>query len=219
MDLPVRSAPRRRGAVACFLRQLEAQLPQLLDDLAAGGRENRRGSLSAMIGPMPLISASAFGRGIHQRIDGAEFLGQQVGHAIADMLDRQARQQAAQAALFAGGDAVEQVLGRLLAHAFQFEELLQCQAVQIGNAVDQAAIDELIDDFVAQPLDVHGIAAGKGAEDVFDLADAVLAAGAAVEGAILVQLDRAAADGAGLGKSNTFSLPVRAPARSEPRTG
>jgi hypothetical protein len=71
---------------------------------------------------------------------------------------------------------------------------------------DQAAVDELVDDLFAQPLDVHGAAAGEGAEHFLDLPGALLAAGTAVEDTVLVALDRAAADGTFLREVKNFFL-------------
>ena len=57
----------------------------------------------------------------------------------------------------------------------------------------QAGIDELVDDRLAEALDVHGAARGEGAQALLELGRAGRA-GAAVEDAVLVRLDRRAAD-------------------------
>src|SRR6516165_6610760 len=104
-----------------------------------------------------------------------------------------------QAALLARLDSIEQVLRGLLAHAFQLQELIHRQAVEVRNAANQVGIHQLVDDLLAKTLDIHGTAAGIGAKDVLGLADALVAAGAAVEGALLVALNGAAAEWADLG--------------------
>ena len=48
----------------------------------------------------------------------------------------------------------------LAAHPLQVLKLIQPETVEVAVTVDQAAGDELIDELVAQPLDVHRIAAG-----------------------------------------------------------
>ena len=54
-----------------------------------------------------------------------------------------------------------QVDRALLAHAVQRRQLGHAQRVQLGQRADQTAIDQLVDDLVAQAFDVHRAAAGE----------------------------------------------------------
>ena len=48
-------------------------------------------------------------------------------------------------------------VAEMVSHAFQLGQGRHVQPVQIGQAPDQAARDELLDQLVAQAIDVHGI--------------------------------------------------------------
>ena len=133
---------------------------------------------------MPLDARQPLsGRG-HQRVDVAELVGEEVGDAVTDVVDREPGQQAGQAAVFARRDAVDEILGRLFAHPLQFDELVQREAIQVRDGADETGVDELLDDLLAQPLDVHGAAARKGAEHLLGLGRTLAATGAAIEDAV-----------------------------------
>src|SRR5690606_11615344 len=55
----------------------------------------------------------------------------------------------------AGVDGVEQIARGDIGEPFQLDDLLIGQTVQIRWRTDQAAIDQLLDDLVAQPVDIH----------------------------------------------------------------
>ena len=60
-------------------------------------------------------------------------------------------------------DAGEQVVGLLLAHAFEREHgvALVVQREDVAERVEQAGVGELVDDFLAHAVDVHLAAAGE----------------------------------------------------------
>ena len=91
-----------------------------------------------MIGPTPAMADSRSSVAVEQAVDAAELLGQQVGDGLADVGNGQPGQQPGQAALLAGLDAVQQVLARLFAHAFQLQQLFELQVIQVRHAVHQA---------------------------------------------------------------------------------
>ena len=53
------------------------------------------------------------------------------------------------------------LLRRLLAHALELRELLLRQAVEVGHVADHSFVHQLIDELVAQAVDVHGAAPGE----------------------------------------------------------
>src|SRR5262249_32129259 len=55
------------------------------------------------------------------------------------------------------------------AHPLQVHERVQVKAVKVGVVLDRAGFDELVYQLVAQPLDVHGVAAGKIPDPLLDL--------------------------------------------------
>ena len=63
------------------------------------------------------------------------------------------------------------------------------QAVEIGDVFDQAAVDQLIDEFFAQAFDVHGAAGAKEFQTLFELCRAG-DADAAVSGFAFFPKDR-----------------------------
>src|SRR5438445_621292 len=76
-------------------------------------------------------------------------------------------------------NAFEYVLRGLLRHALEAREGLDIQAVQVGRAFHQVALDELVDQLLAQALDIHGAARGEMQQGLLALRLAVQPAGAA----------------------------------------
>src|SRR5262245_48181059 len=128
-----------------------------------------------------------------------------MGGGFADVRDGQTGEQPAQAAALARFDAVEQVLARFLTDAFQLHELIEREVVQIGDAADQAGIDELADHLLAEALDVQSGAAGERAQRLLQPTDTVLAR-AVIEDLFLVMFNRGATDGALIGEVKNLLL-------------
>ena len=100
-------------------------------------------------------------RGAPQRVEGREPLGEDLGHARADVADGQAGEEAVERPVLRPLDRRDQVLGRLLAHPLQVGQGRHVEPVEVGQAPDQAAVDELLDQLLAQAVDVHGVAVGE----------------------------------------------------------
>ena len=77
------------------------------------------------------------------------------------MGDAQAEEEAVQGAALAGLNAPQQVVGGLLAHAFQVPELIPGQSVDVSHVPDQAVCQDLLGDRRAEPFDVHGVPRGE----------------------------------------------------------
>ena len=88
-------------------------------------------------------------------VEGGEAAAQGLGHARADVQDAQPEQQPPQVALLAGGDAVEEVPGGLLAHAFEARHLGQLERIEVRHVAHEAALDELAHEDFAAAFDVH----------------------------------------------------------------
>ena len=84
--------------------------------------------------------------------------------------------------------AASDVAGALVGHALERGELGEAELVQIGRRVDDAAVDELVDELVAQSLDVERAPAREVQERLLALRRAHEAAAAARD-----RLPRAAA--------------------------
>lgn len=54
-----------------------------------------------------------------------------------------------------------QITGRFPGHAFQAGQRIDIQSVQIGRCMNQLAIDQLINQFFSQPVDIDGAAGSK----------------------------------------------------------
>ena len=103
-----------------------------------------------------------FLRRIGELVQRQELLGKLVGHAVGDHRHADAGKQSGQAAVLAGGNAIEQVLGRHLAHASQEpDSSFIVESVKVGQRFDEVGIDELLDKLFAKPVDVHRLAASE----------------------------------------------------------
>src|ERR1700757_627483 len=87
--------------------------------------------------------------------------GEKLGGTLADERDADAVDEALEAVLFAGGDFIEQILGGFFGHAIEIGERLEIELIDIGVVFYQVFLDELVDDFFAEAVDVHGVATGK----------------------------------------------------------
>src|SRR4051812_4279306 len=110
----------------------------------------------------PLDPRETVCRGVHQRVDGRKLLREQVRIILADMRNAEPGQHPRQAATLAGGDTVDQVLRRLLAHPLQFDQLLGRDTIKIWDRAYEPCVHQLLDDGIAKSLDIHG---GPGREE------------------------------------------------------
>ena len=111
--------------------------------------------------------------GVQEAIHGAEMLREVLGGAHADVQDAQAGEDARQAAVFGGGDAFDDILGGLFAHALEVEELFFFEAVEIRDGFDQATLEKLLNEGRANFGDVHLVAAGPEADAFGELVGAI----------------------------------------------
>src|SRR5580700_7981020 len=87
--------------------------------------------------------------------------GEKLGGTLADERDADAVDEALEAVLLARGDFVEEILGGFFGHALEIGERLEIELVDIGVVLNEILFDELVDDFFAEAVDIHGVAAGK----------------------------------------------------------
>ena len=69
-------------------------------------------------------------------------------------------------------DRLDQVVGRLLAHPLQIGQRGRVEPVEVGEALDQFLVHELVDQLLAQAVDVHGVAVGVPADPFLELVGA-----------------------------------------------
>ena len=84
--------------------------------------------------------------------------GEQLAGALADKTHAQRVDQAREAVVLARRNFIEQILRRFFRHALERGHVVQFQFVQVGEVLHQALVHELVDDFFAQAVDVHGVA-------------------------------------------------------------
>ncbi len=101
-----------------------------------------------------------------ERREGPEARRQSLGQPLADVADAEGEEKAGEAARFRGLDLAEEVPGALRAQPFEGDEVLQAKGVKVGDGADELGAEELVDDGLAQPVDVHGPPAGE-VEDGF----------------------------------------------------
>src|SRR6266545_6471 len=112
-----------------------------------------------------------FHAGLGDAVQASEMAGQQRGRAVAHEADGQPDQEAPQLTILAGFDPGQEVVRGLLRHALEADEVVApvLQVVQVGEVLDQALLEELMDEDLAQPLDVHGLAPREVLEALLDL--------------------------------------------------
>src|SRR5512135_857568 len=86
---------------------------------------------------------------------------QQRCRSLADKSDTQSEDQAVESALATLRDFAEKVPRGFLSHALERDELFFAELVKVGETLDHRAIDQLLDQRVAQSVDVHRPAPGK----------------------------------------------------------
>jgi hypothetical protein len=91
-------------------------------------------------------------------------------------------------------DRRQDVRRGFLRHALEIDHRQQAELVQIGRRLDDGVVHQLLDQLVAQALDVQRTAAGEMQQRLLALRRADQAAAAAGDGFVLGPLDGGAAD-------------------------
>ena len=97
--------------------------------------------------------------------------GEQHRRPLADEPDAEAVEKPAQLPGLAGFDLQEQVVGRFVGHALESDQLVAAlaQVIEVGEVAHEALLEELVDEHVAEPLDVHRVAPREVAQPLLDL--------------------------------------------------
>ena len=111
-------------------------------------------------------------RGLAQTVQRPITHREQPRDALADQPDAQRVEQARQPAALGSFEGGREVLRRFFGEALQLGELLGRQAVEVGEVLHQAAVDELLDGRVAEALDVHRAARAEVLQTLFELGGA-----------------------------------------------
>src|ERR1041384_284881 len=106
--------------------------------------------------------------GVLQGTEGAELAGQDISDAGADVGDFQAGKETIKAAGFGALDGIDDVLSAFIAHAFQLQKLVLGQTIEIGEGLDQTIVNELLDELLADLLNVHLVAAAEPLEALLE---------------------------------------------------
>ena len=85
--------------------------------------------------------------------------GQLACRNLAHVVDPDAGEQAVERALPGSGDRARHVFGALFSHPFEAGEPFGGEVVEIGHVAHDAAVDELLDQRLAEVIDVHREAA------------------------------------------------------------
>src|SRR5690606_13853071 len=92
---------------------------------------------------------------LHQGIEATEGAREDARDLLADMADAEGEDEARQRAAARCRDRVDQALRGLLPHAIEAGEGFHVEPVEVRRAVDEVARDELLDNLLAQSVDVH----------------------------------------------------------------
>ena len=95
----------------------------------------------------------------------------------------------------AAGDFVQEILRGFFAHAFEIFQSFQVELVKVGEIFHQIFFQELVHDFFAEAVNVHGVAAGK-VQQRFPFARGAGDVDAAIGDFAFGAVDFGAADGA-----------------------
>src|SRR5262249_52247885 len=162
-----------------LLSQHYAELLQICDQLLTLLRMKIVVDMPSALGADPFHLCEPIDRRRCQRVHRTEFLSQFVGHAVRYHSDSKPGEQPCQAALFAGRNLLEQFLRSLLSHALQAFELLRGHSVQVGEILDESLLNQLVDELLAEPANVHGSPPSELQELPLDLSAALVAGGGA----------------------------------------
>ena len=80
---------------------------------------------------------------------------------LTNLANAQRKQKARQGRGFALFQRRQQVVGRLLSHPLEAQQLLFLQGEQISHIGHQTLVNQLINQFVAKALDIHCTARGE----------------------------------------------------------
>ncbi len=108
---------------------------------------------------MDLLQPFPVGR--HERRQAAEVPGQHPRDMLADLPDAEPHEEAIQRDLLASLDRGQQQARRSIGKPIQRQELGLRESIQIGQVLDEAAIDQLRHGFLAEPVDVQSGLGGK----------------------------------------------------------
>ena len=200
-----RELARHHETAAC--ERLRRQLPRLLLELQPRGTQAADDGVVLLVGeilddrvgdaPAHLVGlGQLLARGPHHGVERAEMLREVFGRRLAHEADAESEQHAAEGHLDRSADAAYDVVGRLLAQPRQFRQLSGLQVVEVGHVVHQPVFIEQFHGLLAQPFDVHRLAADEMDDAADDLRRASPLVGAVVLRLALVAHQRRAAFGA-----------------------
>ena len=150
---------------------------------------------AATSGPTSRTAVSSSSDAAISAVERPEVLRQRRGGRLAHLADAERDEEAGQRGLLAALELRQQVLGRLLAHALEADQRRLVEVVEIGEVAHQAALDQLVDQLLAEPLDVHRAARPEEAQRLLDARRAGDVQ-AAIGDLVLLPDDVGAADGA-----------------------
>src|SRR5438477_996759 len=135
-----------------------------------------------------------FSRGRHQRVEIAEMPGEVAGRRLAHLANAQGVDETGECGLLAFVDRGNDVGGGFVRHALKGRECCYVEPVDVGRRVHQPRIDELINQFFAEALDVDRAAACEMEQRLLALRRAEEPTGAARNGFVGQAHDCRAAD-------------------------
>ena len=111
-----------------------------------------------------------FFRGSHEVVERLVAVREDLGDALADVTDAEGVEEAVQRSLLtAWSRAATRLVRGLLGHAVEVGELLDGEVEEIGDIFDEAVLDELRDQLLAQALDIERHAAAEVLQASFEL--------------------------------------------------
>ena len=97
----------------------------------------------------------------HQVFERTKMLRKVTRGCLAHFAYTQRKNKPRQTCLLGFFQCVDQVLRRLFAHALQAGQLIHLQGKQIINMINKFFVDQLFNQFIAQPVHIHRLARGK----------------------------------------------------------
>src|SRR6267142_2108298 len=101
------------------------------------------------------------GTRLHDRVERPKMLGKKLRRALADKTYAQPVNHAFEWQLFGSLNFPEHILGRFLAHALKFQQIVLSETVEVSDIFHHAALGKLIHERIAEAVNVHDMARGE----------------------------------------------------------
>ena len=181
------------GAQFALVLNLQAVLEQFGDDLAVVRVLEEAVDLVCHFQADVRQVRQHLRQGLLHALQGTQGARQDLGRLFADIGNAEGVDETRQARLLAVFDGAEEFFARQLGKAFEVDDVLELEGIQICRRAHQPFVDQLFDALVAQAFDVHGTARDEVDDRLLELCATGQATDAAIHRALTDRLAALAA--------------------------